>query len=78
MWGRLTPARAASRMTLECRLGPGRWKRLAAKRPNVSGAASFRARAGGHVVARVVAKRADVVPGYTPQSSRAIAVALAC
>jgi hypothetical protein len=78
VWGRLTPARAASRLTLQCRLGPGRWKRLAATRPAASGVASFRARAGGHVLARVLATRADAVPGYTPQSSRAIAVALTC
>ena len=42
---KLTPAAAASRLTLECRIGPGRWKRVASKRPSVAGVVSF-ARAG--------------------------------
>jgi hypothetical protein len=78
VWGRLTPARAASRLTLQCRLTPDGWRQLGAKRPSASGVASFRARAGRRVLARVVATSKDVAYGYAPQSSRAIAVNAAC
>lgn len=70
---RLTPAGAASRLTLECRIGPGRWKRVASKRPS-AGVVSFAVRAGRGLV-RVAATHSDAADGYAPQASRALSAA---
>jgi hypothetical protein len=67
---KLTPAAAASRLTLECRIAPGRWKRIASKRPK-AGIVSFAVRPG-RGLARVAATHGDAGDGYAPQASRAV------
>jgi hypothetical protein len=71
---KLNPAGAASHLTLECRIGPGRWKRLASKRPNGAGVVSFAVRPGRGLV-RVAATHSDAKDGYAPQASRALSAA---
>ena len=71
---KLTPAAAASRLTLECRIGPGRWKRVASKRPSVAGVVSFPVRAGRRL-ARVALTHRDAKDGYGTKASRAVSAA---
>ena len=71
---KLTPAGAASQLTLECRIGPGRWKRIASKRPNGAGVVSFAVRPGRGLV-RVASTHRDALDGYAPQVSRALSAA---
>jgi len=71
---KLTPAAAASRLTLECHIGPGRWKRVASKRPSVAGVVSFPVRAG-HRLARVALTHRDAKDGYGTKTSRAVSAA---
>jgi hypothetical protein len=71
---RLSPARAASRLTLECRAGPGRWKRVVAKRPGPNGIVTFVIR-GHRAAARVAATHNDAAGGYAPVASRALSAA---
>jgi hypothetical protein len=71
---RLSPARAASRLTLECRAGPGRWKRVVAKRPGSNGVVTFVIR-GHRAPARVAATHNDAAGGYAPVASRALSAA---
>lgn len=68
---KLNPAGAASLLTLECRIGPGRWKRIASKRPNGAGVVSFAVRSGRGLV-RVASTHSDAKDGYAPQASRAL------
>jgi hypothetical protein len=68
---KLTPARAASRLSLECRTGPGRWKRIASKRPSPRGVVSFAARPGRGLV-RVAVTHHDTADGFAPRVSRAV------
>ena len=71
---KLNPAGAASLLTLECRIGPGRWKRIASKRPNGAGVVSFAVRSGRGLV-RVASTHSDAKDGYAPQASRALSAA---
>jgi plastocyanin len=71
---RMTPAGAATRLTLECRIAPGRWKRVASKRPSRTGVVSFPVRAG-RLLARVAVTHRDAKDGYAPRSSRAFSAA---
>ena len=71
---RLTPAAAASRLTLECRIAPGRWKRVASKRPSAAGVVSFPVRAGRRA-ARVALTHRDAKDGYATKVSRAVSAA---
>ncbi len=71
---RLKPAGAASRLTLECRIGPGRWKRIASKRPSGAGVVSFAVRRGRGLV-RVAATHSNAKDGYATQVSRALSAA---
>jgi hypothetical protein len=71
---KLTPAGAASQLRLECRIGPGRWKRIASKRPSGAGIVSFAVRSGRALV-RVAATHSDANNGYAPQASRALSAA---
>jgi hypothetical protein len=71
---KLKPAAAASLLTLECRIGPGRWKRIASKRPNGAGVVSFAVRSGRGLV-RVAATHRDARDGYATQVSRALSAA---
>jgi hypothetical protein len=75
---RLTPAHAARRLTLECRIGPGRWKRLTSKRPNAAGLATFRVGGRKRVVVRVAAVHHDVADGFASQASRGLRVSASC
>ena len=70
---KLNPAGAASMLTLECRIGPGRWKRIASKRPR-AGVVSFAVGSGRGLV-RVAATHSDATDGYAPQASRALSAA---
>ena len=71
---KLHPAAAASLLTLECRIGPGRWKRIASKRPSGAGVVSFALRPG-RGLARIAATHSDARDGYAPQVSRALSAA---
>ena len=71
---KLRPASAASRLTLECRVGPGRWKRIASKRVSGAGVVSFAVRSGRSLV-RVAATHSDARDGYATQASRAVSAA---
>jgi hypothetical protein len=71
---KLRPAAAAARLTLECRVSPGRWKRIVSKRPGRGGVVSFGVRAGRGLV-RVAVKRNDAIDGYAPQASRGLSAA---
>ena len=71
---KLKPAAAASLLTLECRIGPGRWKRIASKRPSGAGVVSFSVRPGRGLV-RVAATHSGAKDGYAPQASRALSAA---
>jgi len=71
---KITPAAAAMRLTLECRIGPGRWKRVASKRPSGAGVVSFPVRAG-RLVARVALTHRDAKDGFSTQASRAVSAA---
>ena len=72
--GTIKPAGAALRLTLECRIGPWRWKRVASKRPSVAGVVSFPIR-GGRRVARVALTHRDAKDGYATKASRAVSAA---
>jgi len=71
---KLKPAGAASLLTLECRIGPGRWKRIASKRPSSAGVVSFAVGSGRGLV-RVAATHRDARDGYATQVSRALSAA---
>ena len=71
---KLRPAGAATRLTLQCRIGHGRWKRIASKRPNRAGIVSFAVRRGPGRV-RVAATHSQAKDGYAPQVSRALSAA---
>jgi plastocyanin len=75
---KLFPARAASKLTLECSVAPGRWKRVAAKRLGPSGVVSFRLHAGRGALVRVATVHRDVVDGYAARTSRALRLSAAC
>ena len=72
--GKVDPAMAVSRLALECRAGPGRWKQIAAKRPGPTGIVSFGIR-NGHGLVRVAATRKNVRDGFATQASRALSAA---
>jgi plastocyanin len=71
---KLTPAGAASHLTLECLIGPGRWKRIASKRLGRAGIVSFPVRPGNGLV-RVAATHSDARDGYAAQASRVLRAA---
>ena len=71
---KITPAGAATRLTLECRIGPGRWKRIASKRPSRTGVVSFPVQRG-RLLARVAGTHRDTQDGYAPTASRALSAA---
>jgi hypothetical protein len=71
---KLNPAGAALLLTLECRIGPGRWKRIASKRPSGAGVVSFAVRSGRGLV-RVAATHSAAKEGFAPQASRALSAA---
>ena len=69
---RLTPAQAATRVVLECSIGPGRWKRVASKRPNAKGLVTFPARGRRHTLVRAAVTHAGAADGYAPLASRSV------
>jgi hypothetical protein len=71
---KLDPAVAASRLTLECRIGRGRWKPIASKRPTRTGVVSFRVPNGRGLV-RAAARNRNVRDGFAAQASRALSAA---
>jgi plastocyanin len=70
--GRVVPARAAVRLTLECS-SHGHWKRAASRRPGADGVVAFAARGGRS--GRIAVEHADAVDGYAPVVSRAVSAA---
>lgn len=70
---RVVPARAAVRLTLECRARGGHWKRVASRRPGATGAVVFATR-GAHS-GRVAVEHSDAAGGYAPAVSRALSAA---
>jgi hypothetical protein len=69
---RLTPAQAATRVVLECEIGPGRWKRVASKRPSALGVVTFAVHGRRHTLVRVAVTHAGAADGYAPVSSRGV------
>lgn len=74
---RVSPAGAAERLTLECRVSAGRWKRLDARGPR-HGTVSFRVHAGRPNVLRVAVLHNDAADGFAPQASRAVRLSAGC
>ncbi|MGZ4280465.1 MAG: cupredoxin domain-containing protein [Gaiellaceae bacterium] len=64
---RVTPADAASQLTLQCR-AKGGWRELSSRATSANGTVTFPARRG---TLRVSALRRFLAPGFAPQSSRA-------
>lgn len=75
---RLTPAGSATRVTLECRAGPGHWKRVGAARPDATGKAFLRTRRGKRTVVRVTVLHRDAAKGFASLTSRPLALSAAC
>jgi plastocyanin len=71
---RVTPADAVTRLTLQCRVR-GRWRSIAARATTSAGTASFPRRGG---VVRVTALRKNVISGFAPSNSRALAAGGSC
>jgi hypothetical protein len=71
---RLQPAAAALRLTLQCAIGHGHWKRVVSRRPNGAGIVSFAIRPGRGAV-RVAATHRDARDGYAPQVSGTLSAA---
>jgi hypothetical protein len=53
-------------------IGPGRWKRVASKRPNALGVVTFAARGRRRTAVRVAVTHAGAADGYAPLASRAV------
>jgi len=65
---RVTPAGAASQLTLQCRT-KGRWREISSRATSANGSVSFPAHGG---TVRVSALRRHLAAGYAPSSSRAL------
>ena len=73
---RMTPARAARRLTLlACSVRTGAWKKVAAKAPGPGGGVAFRWKAQvGRTLLRVVTNHRDLADGYSANTSTRISV----
>jgi hypothetical protein len=72
---RLVPARAAAKLTLECRVGKkGHWKRVVSRRVGASGIVTFVALPGG-LPGRIAVEQADAAGGYAAVASRPLSAA---
>jgi plastocyanin len=65
---RVTPAGAASQLTLQCRT-KGRWRQVSSRATSANGSVSFPVHGG---TVRVSALRRHLAAGYAPSSSRAL------
>jgi plastocyanin len=65
---RVTPAGAASQLTLQCRT-KGRWREISSRATSANGSVSFPAHGG---TVRVSARRRHLAAGYAPSSSRTL------